>query len=153
MSGKVCTRCGVFCPEGKFKITGRKLSGKVYFKGICSDCAAQETCDGRKLRKLHPPTLGAGCECCGRDRRLFVDHCHTTGRFRGHICQQCNVGLGNLGDDEAGLLRAIRYLCKDAASPRGEEVGVQAAARALSTVSQQGMLPGSFWLGQIDDAH
>ena len=110
MAGKVCTRCEEFCLESKFKITGRKLSGKVYYKGVCSDCASQETCECRALRKLYPPTFGAPCDCCGRVRRLFVDHCHGTGRFRGHICQQCNVGLGNLGDHQCGLLRAIRYL-------------------------------------------
>ena len=112
MAGKVCTRCEEFCPESKFKITGRKLSGKVYYKGVGSDCASQETCECRALRKLYPPTFGAPCDCCGRVRRLFVDHCHVTGRFRGHICQQCHVGFGNLGDNHFGLLRAIRYLAR-----------------------------------------
>ena len=110
MSGKVCRRCDAFCPEAEFKITGRKLSGKVYFKGICATCANEENREGRVLRKTHQAIPGAPCECCGRVSRLFVDHCHATGRFRGHICQQCNVGLGNLGDCAAGLERALSYL-------------------------------------------
>ena len=51
------------------------------------------------------------CDLCGRSgRRMVLDHCHETGRFRGWICHKCNIALGALGDDEAGLRRAIDYL-------------------------------------------
>ena len=51
------------------------------------------------------------CECCGRlHHHLVYDHDHVTRAFRGWICVACNVGLGNLGDDEAGLLRGLAYL-------------------------------------------
>lgn len=58
---------------------------------------------------------GGKCACCGRDantcgRRLFVDHCHETGRIRGIICNRCNYGIGALGDNIEGLNRAIEYL-------------------------------------------
>lgn len=39
-------------------------------------------------------------------RRLVGDHCHTTGRFRGIICDNCNVAMGLTGDSPA-LLRAL----------------------------------------------
>jgi hypothetical protein len=39
-------------------------------------------------------------------RRLVGDHCHKTGRFRGIICDNCNVAMGLTGDDP-NLLRAL----------------------------------------------
>ena len=131
--GKTCRRCGDFYPSERFKITNRKLSGKIYYKSTCANCIAEETSTTRALRKLHQPPKE--CECCGRVSWLFLDHCHSTGGFRGYLCQQCNVGLGNLGDNQAGLLRAIRYLSKDAAPPYREEVGVQTATRTVSAMS------------------
>ena len=131
MGDRVCRRCGEIYPSYVFKITSRKLSGKIYCKSTCTNCIAEETTT-RALRKLHEPPKA--CECCGRTTKLFLDHCHSTGNFRGYLCQQCNVGLGNLGDDQAGLLRAIRYLSKDAAPPHREEVGVQTATRTVSAL-------------------
>jgi len=127
--GKICRRCHRFCHFDKFKITGRKLSGKVYYKGVCASCVSIEASDVRALRRIYGmPLSGVPCDCCGRTSRLVIDHCHDTGGFRGYLCQQCNIGLGNLGDNQEGLLRAIRYLSKDAAAPRGGEVGVRASA-------------------------
>lgn len=59
------------------------------------------------------------CALCGREpsgskRRLCIDHDHETGRFRGLLCVPCNAALGTLGDNEAGLLRAIAYVSSKA---------------------------------------
>jgi hypothetical protein len=59
---------------------------------------------------------GGVCALCripgrvGRHGKLAVDHCHNTGRVRGLLCAACNVSLGNLGDDVAGLMRALAYV-------------------------------------------
>lgn len=61
---------------------------------------------------------GKGCAICGirdpgharRSRRFDVDHCHRTGRIRGLLCQACNMGMGQFGDDPARLRRAAEYL-------------------------------------------
>lgn len=51
------------------------------------------------------------CMLCEQpSKRLAVDHCHETGRVRGLLCMNCNTGLGRLGDNIAGLKRAIKYL-------------------------------------------
>jgi len=57
-------------------------------------------------------TQGGKCKICSEktDRRLAVDHCHTTGDVRGLLCQPCNLGLGQFKDNTDTLLKAIEYL-------------------------------------------
>lgn len=54
------------------------------------------------------------CECCGGAPSgrggLHADHDHATGKFRGWLCSRCNMGIGQLGDTLANVLRAARYL-------------------------------------------
>lgn len=54
---------------------------------------------------------GVSRDCYDRDRdRLFVDHCHRTGRIRGLLCRNCNSGIGLFLDKKENLLNAIEYL-------------------------------------------
>lgn len=57
------------------------------------------------------------CAICGspdsKDRRtkhLSIDHCHTTGRIRGLLCNKCNRALGGFEDSIEHLKAAIKYL-------------------------------------------
>ena len=52
------------------------------------------------------------CAICGSPpgrRRLAVDHSHITGRIRGLLCDQCNLGLGSL-ERQGFLAGARKYL-------------------------------------------
>jgi Recombination endonuclease VII len=54
------------------------------------------------------------CAICGTDkpgaREWHTDHCHTTGKVRGVLCQLCNNALGGFKDDVSRLQAAINYL-------------------------------------------
>ena len=46
-------------------------------------------------------------------KRLYVDHCHKTGKIRGLLCNSCNTALGLLKDDISLFKRSIDYLNKN----------------------------------------
>jgi hypothetical protein len=58
------------------------------------------------------------CAICGAqesDRKggdLVVDHCHSSGKVRGMLCQKCNLMLGNANDCIGTLEQAVLYLRK-----------------------------------------
>lgn len=60
---------------------------------------------------------GGRCAICRGNnggRRLYVDHCHATGKGRGLLCSTCNTGLGLFKDDPLVLQAAIEYLARSA---------------------------------------
>lgn len=55
------------------------------------------------------------CQICRRDEnggrgRWHIDHCHKTGKVRGLLCSNCNVGLALMGESADQLRRAADYL-------------------------------------------
>lgn len=62
---------------------------------------------------IHEGQSGTCAICksaCPTGRRLSVDHCHSSGRVRGLLCSNCNIGIGNLRDSVEILRSAIAYL-------------------------------------------
>jgi hypothetical protein len=56
---------------------------------------------------------GGVCKICYKPQRgksLAIDHCYTTFKVRGLLCENCNQGLGRFKDDPAILHSAILYL-------------------------------------------
>jgi len=94
----------------------------------CTKAAVTQRGDGRPRRKYeHHEKHGLSvplqpedskCECCGKPAKLVIDHDHKleilgfpgSETFRGWICYACNAGIGRLGDDIAGVQRALDYL-------------------------------------------
>jgi len=65
----------------------------------------------KKNRKA--PEIGVACACCGKtDKKLTWDHDHETLKERGWICTNCNLGIGKLGDNIEGVLKAYNYLIR-----------------------------------------
>lgn len=55
------------------------------------------------------------CHICDRPevectKRLHLEHCHLTGKFRGWTCARCNMILGYVGDSSKLLESFIKYL-------------------------------------------
>lgn len=58
------------------------------------------------------------CAICGgkqnsiRNKNFAIDHCHTTGKIRGLLCDSCNRGIGLFKDNIELLNKSIKYLKK-----------------------------------------
>jgi hypothetical protein len=50
------------------------------------------------------------CEICLLSGKTVFDHCHSTGFFRGWICDRCNKMLGLVKDSSFLLNKMIQYL-------------------------------------------
>ena len=63
-------------------------------------------------QETYDDLVSKGCQLCGAPTaaKFHLDHCHTTGKFRGLLCSKCNNGLGMFGDSLDGLYKAIEYL-------------------------------------------
>ena len=61
-------------------------------------------------------THNGKCEICSQPPKLYkelsVDHCHSTGKFRGFLCYQCNLAVGQFEDRIDLLQSAIKYLAR-----------------------------------------
>jgi hypothetical protein len=65
--------------------------------GVCAICGKPETAVNTKT---------------GNIQRLSIDHDHKTGKIRGLLCSQHNLGIGNFDDDENLLIAAAAYVRK-----------------------------------------
>ncbi len=78
--------------------------GRTY---SCKDCTKRT-----RLRRLYnlDERIHDHCLICGITVNLKVDHSHVSGKVRGTLCQNCNIGLGHFKDDITLLGNAIKYL-------------------------------------------
>jgi len=104
-----CVECGMATNRGPMALRCRpclrrhmKLRGK-YGIGI-SDYSRMLVAQDGRCAICHGEPNGHG--------DLHVDHDHATGRVRGLLCANCNLGLGNLRDSADLLLAAHAYLTR-----------------------------------------
>jgi len=113
---KTCVYCKVEKPLSSYnKHRGHKDRKDTR----CKTCISEQNKLRRQLKKTAPPKPSI-CELCGKEpphnKKIVLDHCHETKTFRGWLCDPCNVGLGNLGDNLASLELAVLYLKKTKSS-------------------------------------
>lgn len=61
------------------------------------------------------------CSICQKPRELYVDHCHITKKFRGMLCNKCNLLLGHAEDSLDILESACEYLKRFSKSKNAKE--------------------------------
>lgn len=107
MSSKICIYCNQEKPVSDFP------KHKMYKDNLdmrCRSCVKEHANIRRKLHK-NAPNKPKVCECCKKvPIKWCLDHDHKTNEFRGWICERCNTGLGKLGDNIEGIVKALNYL-------------------------------------------
>jgi len=107
-----CDSCECYLPTERFS----KVSGNATgYHRKCKECRRVQRLRD-KYGDISQPLFG--CEICGSDRNLHVDHDHaccpgpmTCGKcFRGWLCSNCNTSLGLMKDDPERLRAAAKYL-------------------------------------------
>ena len=135
---KTCTKCGQTKEETEFYLAkAKRKDGSIreFRRSHCRPCelnrkskrdrrTKKQKADAELLRKYGITTelrdklaeIQGGCGICGtknpggKYNTWNVDHCHHTGKVRGVLCWDCNVGIGKLQDDANLLRRAIQWL-------------------------------------------
>lgn len=121
---KQCRKCKTTKPVEDFTWSARDGYGT-----LCKQCAREYAAEKRKdvdfvysqkAKKFNtdPETIKTlyetykSCQICNQtDRReLNVDHCHSTGKVRGLLCDNCNKALGLFRDNPELLGQAANYL-------------------------------------------
>jgi|TARA_R110000851_G_scaffold58435_2_gene135680 hypothetical protein len=107
------TKICIYCKEGKIlEEFQTHLGYKDKLDIRCKDCIKEQNKLRRKLKRYAPPKPKM-CVCCGKPTdKMVLDHCHITLKFRGWLCINCNMGIGKLGDNIEGVMKAVMYLKK-----------------------------------------
>jgi transcription initiation factor IIE alpha subunit len=116
----ICRICGE-AKEASQLVINHTTPVKVHYKDICKVCAGKKTKIVNGLKKMHDyPGVDYSCPICLKlAPKYYFDHDWQTNKFRGWLCNGCNIALGLLKDDRDILLRAIEYL---AASTKNEVI-------------------------------
>lgn len=135
---KTCTKCGAEKEISAFYRHPEKKDGLHSWCKECKNTVDREyhkSPEGRErkrevhLKRKYGISLAeydemfdeqnGRCGICGtedtgsRFKHFTVDHCHDSGAIRGLLCNNCNRGIGLLGDTLKDLSKAVLYLAKN----------------------------------------
>lgn len=120
-----CSACKQDLPLMSFY---RNTKGKYGKSNKCRECTKMHSKEDRvknaarigaqkynsTIEEINEVLSKINCEICGAspkpEKRNFIDHCHTTGKVRGLLCDDCNMGIGRFKDNPDLLKKAIEYL-------------------------------------------
>ena len=114
---KTCKMGGDTLPLSDFNKSTADPTGYQHSCRKCNSWYRKERTYGLNKEKwmaLYNSQSGK-CKICGcgvevYGRATATDHDHETGEVRGILCNVCNSALGKLGDNEEGLLHALKYV-------------------------------------------
>ena len=128
-TARKCTRCEVTQPLSNFyKSSKKRKDGSQTYLHLCKKCSAAKSL--LQVRKTNYKKYGIteqiyeeerkkqnfSCLICENHEdteflgKLNIDHDHKTGKYRGLLCTNCNLGLGKFKDEPKLLKKAIEYL-------------------------------------------
>ena len=110
-SRKTCVYCKVEKSIAEFP---KHIGHKDNLDTRCRQCIKEHSKLRRDLKKTCKVPEPEFCECCGsspkKTKKLHFDHDHQDKTFRGWLCNDCNVGIGLLGDNIEGVIKAVEFL-------------------------------------------
>jgi hypothetical protein len=111
MCEKLCSKCKQILLLADFRVDKQGRNGQIkeYLRPECKSCE-KKLSEQLKKAKSQATKKPSRCECCSKSEKLFLDHDHETGDFRGWLCSKCNIGVGKLGDNFSGVVAAANYL-------------------------------------------
>jgi len=112
-----CRDCNITKPVSEFRLYRRATGDKNSRNTSCNSCQREHERVVAELKKNAPPKPTC-CDLCGKERKLVFDHCHETKVFRGWLCNPCNLGLGNLGDNIESVEKALAYMKGEKYEPK-----------------------------------
>jgi len=108
---KVCRSCSIVKNIEEFPFFSTSEAGR---KNTCKECTKKLVNLRAKLKSENPIPPPGKCPICNLMTNSWIlDHCHFTNKFRGYICNSCNLGIGRFNDDVNLLMKAIEYLKSD----------------------------------------
>jgi hypothetical protein len=113
---KVCRTCREKKPMEAFANHSHYRDNK---HSVCKKCSNEILKELNRIKRNQgdcPKPADGLCECCKQDptkfdppRKWIWDHDHESEKFRGWLCNICNLSIGQLGDSVEGLMNAVRY--------------------------------------------
>ena len=117
---KTCSRCGESKDFSCFSKRSDRPSG---VQSKCKDCEREVRVkyykphhDTRRKLKISDDLYeqlmsNTNCQICHAElTKKCIDHCHSTNKIRGVLCNNCNTALGLVGDNVDTLHKMINYL-------------------------------------------
>lgn len=130
---KECYACGSTLPFSRYGPDDRRYDG---LRGDCRDCHNRKSRDTRRkhlkrMRDYDKKTYyqknygiskeeyesmvserGGKCQICNTipDKKLRVDHCHSSGKIRDLLCHNCNTALGHVKDNPEIIKSMLAYI-------------------------------------------
>ena len=126
---KKCNKCGEVKTVSDFYVKKCKENKYYRFNSPCKKCSDNKNRkeylkNYLRIRNFKITTIeyesilksqNYKCAICGVHKNDYhkdfsIDHCHKSGKVRGLLCNNCNVGIGLLKDDITILKSSINYL-------------------------------------------